>query len=92
MLTKDGPKVVEFNCRFGDPETQAVLPMLASPLLRTRAAQLATGVRLADVQHQLAWKSGAASVTTVVAAAGYPGTSARAAMSIDAPRNATVKT
>ncbi len=70
MLTKDGPKVVEFNCRFGDPETQAVLPMLESPLLELVQA-IAEGRSIAAFP-ELAWKPGAA-VTTVVAAAGYPG-------------------
>jgi phosphoribosylamine--glycine ligase len=70
MLTKQGPKVVEFNCRFGDPETQAILPMLASSLLEPVQA-IAEGRSIAALP-ELAWKSGA-SVTTVVAAAGYPG-------------------
>ncbi|WKW12935.1 phosphoribosylamine--glycine ligase [Pseudogemmatithrix spongiicola] len=71
MLTKDGPKVVEFNCRFGDPETQAVLPMMASSLLEPMQA-IAEGRSIAALPA-LAWKTGAA-ITTVVAAEGYPGT------------------
>jgi phosphoribosylamine--glycine ligase len=71
MLTKQGPKVVEFNCRFGDPETQALLPLMASSLLSPMRA-IAQGHSLADAAP-LAWKPGA-SVSTVVAAAGYPGT------------------
>ncbi len=71
MLTRQGPKVVEFNCRFGDPETQALLPLLESNLLEPMRA-VADGRSLAGAAP-LAWKTGA-SVTTVVAAAGYPGT------------------
>ncbi len=66
MITPDGPKVVEFNCRFGDPETQAVLPLLASPLL-----PLLQGAADRLEESELRWRTGA-SVTTVVAAAGYP--------------------
>ena len=69
MITDDGPKVVEFNCRFGDPETQALLPLLRSNLLECLAA-IARGERLA-AGDQLDWRS-AAAVSTVVAAAGYP--------------------
>lgn len=47
MLTKSGPKVVEYNCRFGDPETQAVLPLLKSDLLTVM--QATTNGTLADV-------------------------------------------
>ncbi len=71
MLTADGPKVVEFNCRFGDPETQALLPLMASSLLEPMRT-IAEG-RALDDGAALRWKPGA-SVTTVVAAAGYPGT------------------
>ncbi|MBL8996995.1 MAG: phosphoribosylamine--glycine ligase [Gemmatimonadetes bacterium] len=70
MLTRQGPKVVEFNCRFGDPETQALLPLLDSSLLEPMRA-VAEGRSLAGASP-LAWKTGA-SVTTVVAAEGYPG-------------------
>ncbi|MCU0650466.1 MAG: phosphoribosylamine--glycine ligase [Gemmatimonadaceae bacterium] len=71
MLTPTGPRVVEFNCRFGDPETQAVLPLLTSSLLEP-IARIARGDSLAGVPA-LTWRAGAA-VTTVVAAAGYPDT------------------
>jgi len=70
MLTPAGPKVVEFNCRFGDPETEAILPLLASSLLAPMLA-IARGESLAGAEP-LRWKPLSA-VTTVVAAAGYPG-------------------
>ena len=70
VLTADGLKVIEFNARFGDPETQAVLPLLATPLGGLLHAA-ATG-RLAG-HEPLRWRSGAA-VTVVVASEGYPGT------------------
>jgi phosphoribosylamine--glycine ligase len=69
VLTAAGPAVIEFNCRFGDPETQAVLALLRSPLARVLLAT-ATG-RLAE-EPPLQWADGAA-VTVVVAAEGYPG-------------------
>jgi phosphoribosylamine---glycine ligase len=69
MLTADGPKVIEFNARFGDPETQAILPLLASPLLEPML-EIARGGSIRE--HRLEWRRGAA-VTTVLAAAGYPG-------------------
>ncbi|WKD60500.1 Phosphoribosylamine--glycine ligase [Corynebacterium ciconiae DSM 44920] len=64
----DGPAVVEFNCRFGDPETQAVLALLKTPLAEVLAAT-AEG-RLAQLPP-LQWHEGAA-VTVVLAAEGYP--------------------
>jgi phosphoribosylamine---glycine ligase len=67
-LTSRGLRVVEFNARFGDPETQVVLPLLETPLAGLLHAA-ATGT-LAD-HPPLTWRDGAA-VTVVVAAAGYP--------------------
>lgn len=65
----DGPAVVEFNCRFGDPETQAVLEVLDSPLGEAlNATATGTLASLAPLQ----WKDGAA-VTVVLAAENYPG-------------------
>ena len=68
-ITSDGPAVVEFNCRFGDPETQAVLALLKSPLGALLYAT-ATGT-LADFPP-LQWQDGYA-VTVVLAAQNYPG-------------------
>ncbi len=70
MKTAEGLQVVEFNCRFGDPETQAVLPLLDSSLLDL-LAPVAEGGSLEGARPR--WKS-AAAVTTVVASGGYPGT------------------
>ncbi|HEX5199768.1 phosphoribosylamine--glycine ligase [Paractinoplanes rhizophilus] len=69
-LTPDGPKVIEFNARFGDPETQVVLALLATPLGGLLNAA-ATG-KLAE-HPPLSWHDGAA-VTVVVASANYPAT------------------
>ncbi|TPW20706.1 MAG: phosphoribosylamine--glycine ligase [Elusimicrobia bacterium] len=66
MLTKDGPKVLEFNCRFGDPETQAVLPLLDADLL-TLCEAAAKGA-LPDAAPK--WHGSA--VTVVLASEGYP--------------------
>jgi phosphoribosylamine--glycine ligase len=71
MLTRDGPKVVEFNCRFGDPETEAILPLMRSSLLDL-IGQVAHGQRLHETS-QIDWEQ-AHAVTTVVAAPGYPDT------------------
>jgi phosphoribosylamine--glycine ligase len=68
MLTRDGPRVVEFNCRFGDPETQALLPLLESNLLDMLLA-VASGGDLRGAS--LSW-TGRSALTTVLAAAGYP--------------------
>jgi phosphoribosylamine---glycine ligase len=69
MRSDAGLQVVEFNCRFGDPETQAVLPLMESPLLELMAT-VAEGGSLGG--RSARWLDGAA-VTTVVASAGYPG-------------------
>jgi phosphoribosylamine--glycine ligase len=69
MLTEDGPRVVEFNCRFGDPETQALMPLMESSLLELIAA-VAGGGSLARSRAP-EWKPLSA-VTTVIAAEGYP--------------------
>lgn len=73
MLTSDGPKVIEFNCRLGDPETQVVLPLLESDLVVPMQA-IARGERLDDWQARM--RSGSALVTVVVSE-GYPGTVAK---------------
>ncbi len=67
MLTKDGVRVLEFNCRFGDPETQVVLPLLETDLLDI--ADACVDGNLANVNIQ--WKNGAA-ICVVLASKGYP--------------------
>jgi phosphoribosylamine--glycine ligase len=68
MITREGPKVIEFNCRFGDPECQAIMPRLEGDLLGLLQAA-ATGQGLPTA---LAW-SPEASVCVVMTSAGYPG-------------------
>ncbi|MBE6654590.1 MAG: phosphoribosylamine--glycine ligase [Ruminococcaceae bacterium] len=68
MITKDGPKVIEYNCRFGDPETQVVLPLLESDLLDIMIKTAKGELSESDVK----FSSGAAACV-VVASAGYPG-------------------
>jgi phosphoribosylamine---glycine ligase len=67
-LTSKGIRVVEFNARFGDPETQVVLDRLATPLAGLLHA---SAVGDLDTSRELAWHAGAA-VTVVIAASGYP--------------------
>ena len=68
MLTASGPKVLEFNCRLGDPETQAIVPRMDFDLAQV-LAELASGIL---EPARLKWKPGA-SVCVVMASGGYPG-------------------
>lgn len=72
MLTVDGPRVLEFNCRFGDPETQVVVPMLDGDLAKIMLACIAGNLEAEMVQM----RRGAAA-TVVMAAPGYPGSYSR---------------
>ena len=67
MLTPDGPKVIEYNCRFGDPETQVVLPLLESDLFTIM--QATTNGTLADTEVKFAQKS---ACCVIMASQGYP--------------------
>lgn len=67
MLTKNGPKVIEYNCRFGDPETQVVLPLLKTDLLTIFKA--VRDERLADVKVEF---SDGAAACVILASGGYP--------------------
>ena len=68
MLTPDGPKVIEYNCRFGDPETQVVLPLLKTDLLTVM--QAVENETLAGLNVE--WSDGAAACV-ILASGGYPG-------------------
>ena len=67
MLTKNGPKVIEYNCRFGDPETQVVLPLLKSDLLTVM--QAVTEERLSETNVEFSDKS---ACCVIAASEGYP--------------------
>jgi phosphoribosylamine---glycine ligase len=68
ILTKDGPKVLEFNCRFGDPETQPLMVMLTSDIIDVFEAIIKNKVNALKMK----WHKGAA-VCTILASKGYPG-------------------
>lgn len=70
MITEAGPKVVEFNCRFGDPETQAVLPLLDGDLAKIMYA-CTQGTLTSDMVH---WKA-ASACCVIMASKGYPSSS-----------------
>lgn len=76
MLTADGPRVIEFNARLGDPETQAILPLLEGDLLATFYA-CAKGELKPDM---LTWQPNKYGACVVVAAPGYPGTPEKGAV------------
>ena len=67
MLTPDGPKVIEYNCRFGDPETQVVLPLLESDLLTVMEATTNGTLDKTDVKF-----SNGAAACVILASGGYP--------------------
>ncbi|MBO4428362.1 MAG: phosphoribosylamine--glycine ligase [Clostridia bacterium] len=67
MITKDGPKVIEYNCRFGDPETQVVLPLMKSDLLETMLAVTEGRLKKADVKF-----SDECAACVIMASDGYP--------------------
>ena len=68
IITEEGPKVIEYNCRFGDPETQVVLPRLESDLVDIFEAVIDEKLDQADIR----WKDNAA-VCVIMASGGYPG-------------------
>ena len=88
MLTPDGPKVIEYNCRFGDPETQVVLPLLKTDLLTVmRAVEEET---LGELTVE--WSEGAAACV-ILASGGYPGSYPKGkeiTVPQDLPANVTV--
>ncbi|KRT78434.1 hypothetical protein AMK59_6588, partial [Oryctes borbonicus] len=73
MLTKDGPKVLEFNCRFGDPETQVILPLLESDLYSLMIACCNSSLDTTVLK----WKANVSAVGVVMASRGYPESSSK---------------
>jgi len=72
MLTEDGPKTLEFNVRFGDPETEVILPRMKSDLLEVMLAAAGGGLKKVAKAGELAWDKRAC-VCVVCASGGYPG-------------------
>ncbi|HTZ11279.1 MAG TPA: phosphoribosylamine--glycine ligase [Candidatus Margulisiibacteriota bacterium] len=72
MLTKDGPKTLEFNVRFGDPETEAIIPRIKSDLLEVMLAASAMGLNKVVKSDGLSWDERAC-VCVVCSSGGYPG-------------------
>ncbi len=81
MLTKDGPKVIEYNCRFGDPETQVVLPLLKTDLLSVMMAT--TNGTLSDIKIEFINKC---ACCVIMASEGYP-VSYKKGFDISVPKN-----
>jgi phosphoribosylamine--glycine ligase len=76
MLTMEGPKVLEFNVRFGDPEAQAVLPRMGSDFLEMLMRAVRPGGLIGeDPEEDFPWWSSEWAVTVVLASAGYPASS-----------------
>lgn len=73
MLTESGPKVLEFNCRFGDPETEVILPLLKSDLYSIFKACCNDALSSQELQ----WKEDVYAVGVVMASRGYPETSSK---------------
>lgn len=73
MLTPNGPKVLEFNCRFGDPETEVILPLLESDLYEIMLSCCEGTLE----SQPLKWKKNVSAVGVVMASRGYPETSSK---------------
>ncbi|KAJ9575748.1 hypothetical protein L9F63_007394 [Diploptera punctata] len=73
MMTKEGPKVLEFNCRFGDPETQVILSLLESDLFSVMKASCKGELD----KQELVWKQNVYSVGVIMASRGYPESSSK---------------
>ncbi|RLU23504.1 hypothetical protein DMN91_003709 [Ooceraea biroi] len=73
MLTEDGPKVLEFNCRFGDPETEVVLPLLTSDLFLIMKACCEGTLNASHVS----WRENVSAVGVMLASRGYPASSSK---------------
>ena len=72
MITKNGPKVIEFNARFGDPETQAILPLLKSDLVDIMDACANGENKLQALEDEISWYDGS-NVCIILSSKGYPG-------------------
>lgn len=73
MLTPQGPKTLEFNCRFGDPETQVLLPLMESDLFEVMLACCEKRLSQIDIK----WKKNMSAVGVIMASKGYPETSTK---------------